>query len=172
MRQTSPRRTAGRRSSSFTRRLPIWPRRIGRRSLSSTCRSSICALDLVVGVVIASLLVTEPSLPARTTIAFGVMLAIAAAWAVFFGWTLTRRTLFPAWHRVVAARLAVAFTSVFTVGALALALLAPDVRQTSLAASAAGGIMLAVAVAILIRALSHHRALIARKEQLERKIAG
>jgi hypothetical protein len=129
-------------------------------------------LDLIVGAVIASLLLTEPSLPARTRIAFGVMLAIAAAWAAFFGWTLTRRTLFPAYHRVVAARLAVAFTSVFALGALALALLAPDVRQTSLAAATAGGVMLAVAVIVFIRARSHHRALLARKEQLEQKVAG
>jgi membrane associated rhomboid family serine protease len=128
-------------------------------------------LDLIVGAVIASLLLTEPSLPGRTRIAFGVMLAIAAAWAAFFGWTLTRRTLFPAWHRVVAARLAVAFTSVFVLGALALALVAPDMRQTSLAAAAAGGVLLGMAAVILVRARRQHRTLLSRKEQLEREVA-
>jgi hypothetical protein len=60
-----------------------------------------------------------------TQIAFGLLLVIALTWSAFFFWTVTRRKVLLAWHRVLAGRLAVLFCSLFTLGALALALTSP-----------------------------------------------
>ncbi|GAA0504196.1 hypothetical protein Ade02nite_28180 [Paractinoplanes deccanensis] len=71
---------------------------------------------------IALLWATEPVLPARTHVAFGVLVAIGLAWAGFAGWAVTRRTPLFARDRVVAAWLGVAAWLLFTAGGLAIAL--------------------------------------------------
>lgn len=95
-------------------------------------------VDLAIGAVVASLWLTEPDLPTRTHIAFGVLLLIAIVWAVVFGWTLARRKVLLAKHRVVTSRIAVFFCAVFTAGALAVAFTDPDLRQTGLFAAGFG----------------------------------
>jgi hypothetical protein len=97
---------------------------------------------------------TEPSLPARTRIAFAVLILIGIFWFVFAGWVLTHRRILLARHRIVAGRMAVAFTAVFLLGALAVGYTTGGAAPY--AAAALGGAMLAVAVFMLLRA---HRAL-------------
>ncbi len=128
-------------------------------------------IDLAVGAVIASLLMSEEGLPLRTQIAFATMLVIAFVWAVFFVRTLSRRTLFLAGHRLAAARLSVAFTSLFTLAALVLATVDESVRAPSLSAFGFGSVMLVVAITLLVRARKRVGGLIARKRQLEHQVA-
>jgi murein DD-endopeptidase MepM/ murein hydrolase activator NlpD len=139
---------------------------------SRTVYTLLLLFDLAVGIVIASLLLTEEGLPARTQIAFTGMLVIAVVWAVFFLRALGRRKLFLAGHRLAAARLALVFTSLFTLSALVLATLYEDVRSSSLAASGFGVVMLVIATTLFIRARRRVSELIARRNQLEHQIAG
>lgn len=127
--------------------------------------------DLAVGAVIASLLLTEEGLPLRTVIAFSTMLAISLVWAVFFLRTLTRRKLFLAGHRVAAARLSVTFTSLFTIGALVLAMVDEGVRSTAFTAAGFGILMLSVAIGLLVRARRRVNDLTSRRNHLERQMS-
>ncbi|MEH0930828.1 hypothetical protein [Micromonospora sp. CPCC 205558] len=72
---------------------------------------------------IGLLWVTEPGLPTRTSVAFGVLVAIGLGWAAFGGWAVTRRTPLFARDRVVAGWLGVAAWLAFSVGALVISLL-------------------------------------------------
>src|SRR5690606_21414194 len=57
---------------------------------------------LAVATTVGSLLATEPSLPARTRIAFAAIVAAGLAWAALAGWVLARRRVLFASHRVIA----------------------------------------------------------------------
>lgn len=116
--------------------------------------------------------VTEPSLPARTQIAFGLLLVFVLTWSGFLLWTLTRRKVLLVRHRVLAGRLAVLFCSLFTFGALALGLTQPDQRATGFSAAGMGGFLLLVAVVLLIAAQRRYRELTARRRYLERELEG
>ena len=61
--------------------------------------------------VVGTLWATEPSLPLRVHVAFGVMVAIGSSWVVFALWVLTHRRILLARHQIVAGRMAVTFTS-------------------------------------------------------------
>lgn len=128
-------------------------------------------VDLGLAVAVASLWLTEPGLPARTHIAFGLLVAFALVWSGFLLWTLTRRKVMLARHRVLAGRLAVTFCSLFTLGALALGLFQPERRATGLSAAGMGGFLLLVAVALLVPAQRRYRELMARRLELERELA-
>jgi hypothetical protein len=145
-------------------------RRMLETELSSRARigyTLLLLVDLAVGSAIVSLLATEPALPPRTQIAFGVMTMIAVAWAVFFIWTLTRRKLLLVSHQVVSARLAVAFAAVYTAGALVVGITQDDVRSAGFFAAAIGVAMLLAALALLVRATNRVAALLARKQKLD-----
>ncbi len=91
--------------------------------LSFRSRAGHLALLLAaggMGAVIAALLLTEPALPQRALTAFLVLLAISLAWVSYAGWVLAARRTMLANHRVVAGRIAVTATTVFTTGAIAL----------------------------------------------------
>ena len=121
-------------------------------------------------VVVASLWLTEPALPLRTHLAFGVMTVIGCSWSTFAIWVLTSRRVLFARQRIVAGRMAVTFAAVFTAGALAAA--AATGAAAALAAAATGVVMVAVA-AIILRRVHHASArLMARREALERELAG
>lgn len=123
--------------------------------------------DLSVGAAVASLWLTEPSLPLRTHVAFALILAIAVAWAAYFLRVLVRRKVFLAGQRVVAGRLATVFTGLFTLGALLLALLVSEQRAVGLAAAGFGAVMFAVAVTILRAARRRLDELLERRRELE-----
>lgn len=116
--------------------------------------------------VVAALLLTEPSLPTCTRIAFTAMLAIGLAWSGLFAWILARRRVLYARHRVVAGRLAVGATSLFVVGSLTLAALVPEQTRLGLAAAALGSVFLGVAIFVLVRAHRRRRHLLELKDQL------
>jgi hypothetical protein len=120
--------------------------------------------------VVVSLWLTEPALPLRTHVAFGVMTAIGVSWSAFAIWVLTSRRVLFARQRIVAGRMAVTFAAVFTIGALAIA--AATGAAAALAAAGTGVMMVAVAVVILRRAHRASARLIARRDALERELAG
>lgn len=118
--------------------------------------------DLLVGIAVASLWLTEPVLPARTQVAFAAIVGVSLAWAAYFVWTLSRRRVLFARHRLVAARLAVGVSSTYLMGALLLAATAPAQRPAALAAAAMGAVLCAGAGIFLLRARRRLAALMTR----------
>ena len=118
---------------------------------------------------IGSLLVTEPALPARTRIAFALIIAIGLSWAVFATWVLARRRVMLAQHRLVAARMAVGFTALLTLGG-PIAGAAAGRRDTAYAMVGVGLVMLVVAVTQLVRARRRVAMLSRRRAELERQL--
>jgi hypothetical protein len=121
-------------------------------------------------VVVMSLWLTEPALPLRTHAAFAVMTAIGLSWSAFAIWVLTSRRVLFARQRILAGRMAVTFAAVFTVGALTIALAMG--AAAALAAAGTGVVMVAVAVVVLRRAHRASARLMARRDALERELAG
>ena len=143
-------------------------RRLVRRELATRSRLGYLTLLLLAALGVAAVLslwLTEPGLPPATHLAFAGLCAVGLAWVVFCGWVLTRRKVLYARQRIVAARLAVAFSALFSAGSLAVAL----IRQATggYLASAFGLGLTAFAVAQLRRARQHHEALV----QLRRSLA-
>ncbi|HWM88838.1 MAG TPA: hypothetical protein VNO33_23465 [Kofleriaceae bacterium] len=145
-------------------------RRLTVKTLALRPRLAYTAL-LLAGViasgVVLSLLLGEPSLPWRTRIAFAVMAGIGLSWAAFAAWVLTRRRIALGWHRVIAARMAVAFSSVFALAIVAVALWTPA-QARALHALWVGVPLLAVACLELVRARRQHDRLVRRRQELAR----
>lgn len=80
--------------------------------------TALLLAGLAMAAATGSLLATEPGLPARTQAAFATIAAVGIAWAAFAAWALARRRVLFASHRVIAARMAVTFSGLFTAGAL------------------------------------------------------
>lgn len=115
---------------------------------------------------LAMLWATEPAqLPARTQLAFAGLILVGLAWAAFAAWALARRPLF-AIDRLVAAALAVGFSTLAMVGALAVAL-ARSSTAGVLAAVGLGLVTIAIATTMLIRARAYRAALFAQERELE-----
>jgi hypothetical protein len=114
----------------------------------------------------AALLLTETGLPARTRVAFALMVVIGCCWVAFATWVLARRRVLFARHRVIAARMAVTFSAMFTIGSVALRWSDAAPRAWP-AAMGVGLVMLAIAGFMLVRAQRRVAALIARREALE-----
>jgi len=118
--------------------------------------------------VVVSLWLTEPSLPARTQLAFAVMSLIGVSWSVLAAWALrARRPLF-ARDRVIAGGLAVTFSALFVAGCLAAAILSG--ATPAYAAFATGVVMLAVAISMLLKARRRFAALSIRRRELEAQL--
>jgi hypothetical protein len=79
----------------------------------------LLVVSLTMAVAVGSLWATEPSLPMRTQVAFALIVSVALAWSVFAAWVLTRRRVLFGSDRVVAARMGLAFSGLFTAGMLA-----------------------------------------------------
>ena len=94
--------------------------------------------------VVTALLLTEPSLPRHTSLALTVMVAIGLSWVGFAGWVLTQRRILLGKDRIVASRMALAFSSIFVLGCLVVA--AMTGAAAPVAAMALGLVMLGVAV--------------------------
>ena len=118
--------------------------------------------------VVTSLLITEPRLPLRTSLALGVMTVIGLSWTSFAAWVLTRKRVLLSNHRIVAARLAVVFSTVFAVGALAIGI--TTAKASPFAAAAVGTVMLGVAVTMLARARRQFARLSQRRDELQRQL--
>jgi hypothetical protein len=115
-------------------------------------------------VVILSLWLTEGDLPRRTQLAFGVMSLIGVSWTVFSVWALAARRPLFARDRVIAGSMAVIFTSLFLVGAMAAVILANNAASYVVLGTAVA--MLAIAVWILLGARRRFADLLARREML------
>lgn len=113
---------------------------------------------------IGTLWATEPaSLPVRTRLAFAALIAIGLAWACFAAWALARRPMFAA-DRLIAAWLAVAFTTLTTIGTVAVAVTRGSFAA-ALAASLTGIVLTGISTTILVRARAYRAALLARREE-------
>ena len=126
--------------------------------------------SLAMSAVTGALWLTEPALPARTSIALVIMTAIGMSWVAFAIWVLTRRRVLFARHSIVAGRMAVTFTSVFVAGAAAIGV--TDGGRAAFAAAGFGVVMLAGAVVILRRAHRAFDRLELRRRELEAGLAG
>ena len=141
-----------------------------RMSMGSRLRYVALLLVAAAGAAVAgSLWLTEPALPARTQIAFALLLAINLSWVAFATWVLTRRRVLLARHAVVSARMAVGFSALFAVGAWAIGHWG---GPSMYAASACGLVMLAVAIALLVRADRRFAQLVERRREIERALDG
>jgi hypothetical protein len=143
-----------------------------RRSLSPTGRYAHVLLMVAaagMGALVGALLLTEPALPFRTRAAFGVLVVIAACWVGYSAWALFRRPLLHA-HRVVAGTLATAFCGLFAMVTLTAAVMTES--RAAWLAGALGLVMLAIAVALLLRAHRQRAALLSRRDALERALGG
>jgi len=148
-------------------------RQLTARELSVPSRLRYVALLLTasaMSAIVTALLLTEPALPTRATVALGVMAVMGVSWMVFAAWVLTRKRVLLGSHHLVAGRLAVTFSSVFVVGALSLGFLTSS--RPPFAAAAMGAVMLSIAIAMLIRARRQVAYLSQRRDELERRLRG
>ena len=147
--------------------------RLTRTELSRGGRLAHVTLLLVASamtVVVVSLWLTEPALPLRTSMAFGVLTMIGAGWAIYSGWALNTRHVMLGRQRVIAARLAVTFVAAFTACAGILSLVSTTAAARP--ALAMGLVMLAIASALWKRADVNYRALVATRAELARQLPG
>lgn len=142
-------------------------RQLAGAELSLAARLGYVALLLVstgMTLVIASLWLTEGGLPVRTQIAFGAMCLIGSSWVALSIWALAARRPLFARDRVIAGRMAVAFTALFVAGAIAAVVIANNVAAYAVLATAVA--MLAVAARVLIGASRRHEDLLSRRAAL------
>ena len=146
-------------------------RRLLDKELSRPSRIGYVTLlvaSLTMTVVVASLWLTEPVLPMRAGVAFGLLTVIGLSWTTFAGWVLTTRRVLSGQDSVVAGRLAVTFTATFVLGALAVGYAGGGTAPYAAAAMGLG--LLAGAIALLVRAQRRVARLTARRESLEREL--
>ena len=119
-------------------------------------------------VIVTALLITEPSLRPRTSIALGILAVMGLSWVSFAVWVLSQRRILLGRHRVVAGRLAVGFSAVFCIGAVVVGYATSS--RSALAAAALGAVMIAIATAMLVRARRRVEQLSKRRDELERQL--
>ena len=144
-------------------------RRLTALELSLPSRLRYLALLLAASAmtaIVIALLVTEPGLPTRTSVALGVMAVMGASWMTFAAWVLTRKRVLLGSHRIVAGRLAVIFSMVFALGALSVGLTTSS--GSPFMAAAIGAVMLSVAVTVFARAKRQFDHLSKRRDELQR----
>jgi hypothetical protein len=146
--------------------------RLARTELSLAARMAHVVLALVASamtIVVASLWLTEPSLPVRTMTAFGLLTIIGLGWVAYSIWVLSARRVMLARQRVVAGRLAVAFAGTFTAACV---LVAFTGAPSAWPATAMSLVLLAAALALWRRATAAYSALLSRRDALERELTG
>jgi hypothetical protein len=146
-------------------------RRLTSVELSLPARIGYVALLLAASAlttVVSALWLTEPGLPGRTSIALAVMAAIGVSWIAFAVWVLTNRRILLGRQRVVAGRMAVAFTTVFVLGALLVGSVTSN--TAALAAAGLGLLMLLAALTMWLRARRAFADLSKRREALEQQL--
>ena len=147
--------------------------RTNNNALSWQQRARYVALllgSIAVGIVLIALLATEPDLPAHTFAAFAGMALIAAGWVAFAAWVLTRRRPLYSRDRVVAGRMAVGFSGLFTTVAGVVALIGGG--GAAVGAGGLGLLMTLAAVWMLMRARHRVSDLEAQRHELARRAVG
>src|SRR5689334_13949502 len=97
-------------------------RRMLRAELSFRTRAAYLAallLTTTFAIALLSLWLTESHLPVRTHVAFGLLVMINTGWSAFCAWALAQRKVLYARQGVIAGRLAVLWSAVFVMGAVA-----------------------------------------------------
>ncbi|MFF4622221.1 hypothetical protein [Nonomuraea jabiensis] len=128
-------------------------------------RAVAALLAGLAGVVfVAALWWSEPGpLPGRTQLAFSLFTVFCLAWAGYGCWLLTRRVPLFVTDRVIAAWIALGASLVTTVGMAGIAVQ----RGTGLAAAlAVGGVFVAAALVLVVRAHARRAELLRRKREL------
>jgi hypothetical protein len=146
-------------------------RRLTASELSPAARTGYVGLLLAattMTVIVTALLVTEPSLPLRASIALAVLAAIGLGWVSFAVWVLSSRRVLFGRHRVVAGRMAVGFSLVFCAGALAVGYATSS--SSAFVAAAMGALMIVIATIMLVRARRRVAELSKRREELEQQL--
>jgi hypothetical protein len=146
-------------------------RALARNELSFKARVGYVALLLaatVMNVVVISLWSTESALPARTQLAFGLMTIIGASWVALASWVLVARRPLYAHDRVIAGRMAVIFTALFTAGAGVA--IGTGGGAAALGSFGTGLLLLGVAGLALRSARRRFAALAVRRTELERAL--
>lgn len=115
-----------------------------------------------IAALISLLWATEPSLPLRTQVAFGAIVAIGLAWAVFASWQLSTRRALYATDRVIAGWMAVGASTLFTI--LAVVMAASRSTSAQLAVALVG--VASIAGAFLALHLAR-----GRRRELQRRLA-
>lgn len=142
------------------------------QTLSRGERAGHLAMTLFAGamtLMMIALITTEPNVPTRTMIAFWVLLAIAASWVAYGLRVLSRRRPLLANREVVAGRMALFFSALFTAGTMAVGWVNAGIAITPV--TSLGATMTAVAVGNLARAMWRRSRLQALRERLERELA-
>ena len=129
---------------------------------------TLLVVSLTMTVVVSSLWLTEPVLPARARVAFALMTIIGLAWTAFAVWVLTTRRVLLGRDSVVAGRMAVTFTTTFVIGAVTIGYMGGGTAPYAAATMGLG--LLAGAIALLVRAHRRVARLAARREALEREL--
>lgn len=156
-------------SSELVSRLTL----LNAQTLTSRARWAHLALllaALAMAILSGALLATEAALPIRTQVAFAGMLVIALSWVGYAGWVLQRRLTLLANHRVIAAWMAVLWSTVFSAAATALGWFGS--KPAGFVAGSVGLVFVAIAVALLVRARRRFKELQARRQQLESALQG
>ena len=146
-------------------------RRLTASELSLTARAGYLGLLLVAAtmtVIVTALLVTEPSLPLRTSVAFGVLAGIGLSWIGFAAWVLSYRRILLGRHRLVAGRMAVGFSVLFCLGAVVVGYATSS--RSAFVAAAMGAPMIVIATAMLVRARRRVEQLSKRRDELEQQL--
>lgn len=141
------------------------------QTLSRGERAGHLALTLfaaAMGLVLALLLFTEEGVPLRTLVSIWVLLAIAASWVVYGLRVLSRRQPLLASREVVAARMALLFSVLFTAGTVAVGMEHAGIVITP--ATWLGATTVAVALANLVRAHWRRSRLQALRARLEQEL--
>ncbi|MDV3457195.1 hypothetical protein RZN05_09395 [Sphingomonas sp. HF-S4] len=141
--------------------LSLWPR---------IAHGALLAAALAMTIVLVSLWLTEPDLPLRTRTAFAVLAAIGGLWSGYAAWVLTARRVLFARQRVVAGWLALAFTTIFTTGAFAIA--AVTQSPAGWAAGSLGLGLIGVSTLVLLQSRARLADLMNNKRMLEALRAG
>ncbi len=142
------------------------------QTLSRGERAGHLALTLfagTMGLVLIGLITTEPDMPLRTIIAIWALIAIAASWVAYGLRVLSRKRPLLANREVVAGRMALLFSAVFTAGTMAVGWVNAGIFVTP--ATWLGTTMTAVAVGNLARAMWRRSRLKALRERLEQELA-
>jgi hypothetical protein len=126
-------------------------------------------LALAVAGGVFSVWITEPHLPARTHVAFGGLVAIAAAWVLLCTRALvTRRALF-ARHRVVVAWLALVFSILLVAGTIT-AIVTGAAGAAGLVGAGLSTTLLTGSAMYLVAARRRLARLVRRRDRLEREL--
>jgi len=144
-------------------------RRMLRAELSFRTRAAYLAallLTTTFAIALLSLWLTEPHLPARTHVAFALLVMINMGWSALCAWALAQRKVLYARQGVMAGRLAVLWSAVFVVGAVA-AGYASGRAGAGLLAALLGMLLLGAAILMLRRATVRHQQLLLLKQSLE-----